>query len=139
SMSDIISKYVLGHISYISLLFYSILGTIFGRCLLLGNSSIRSDFRDLMDDVKIWIFGITLLGMSVNYFAYLIYYKAISITQVSLVGAIPSLNPLFILLFAGIISLLSPKILDEKFTIKATLTKIIAIFLVVLGSFLLVI
>lgn len=138
SMSDIISKYVLGHISYFSLLFYGMVGTLCGRLLLLGSSKIRMDFVDLLREVKLWIYPITLLSMTSAYAAYLAYYKAISITQVSLVGAIPSLNPLFVLIFAGALSLFIPKILKEEFTTRTTVVKSIAILLVFIGSYLLV-
>lgn len=138
SMSDVISKYVLGHISYFSLLFYGMVGTLFGRFLLLGSSKIRMDFVDLLKSVDWKLYPITLMSMSSTYVAYLAYYKAISITQVSLVGAIPSLNPLFVLLFAGILSIFIPSLLKEEFTTKSTVLKISAILLVFVGSYLLV-
>lgn len=77
------------------------------------------------------LFSLEILGFS----GMLSSYYAIMLGLVSLVIVLEGFQPLFVLIFALFLSLCFPKILLEKINKKIILTKILAIFLMLLGLY----
>jgi hypothetical protein len=76
------------------------------------------------------------LAETLNLVAVLFLTIAASIGFVSLVSALSSIQPLFVLLFIVILSIFTPKILKEEIGKKTLLLKFIAIVLMITGAIL---
>ncbi len=137
--SSVISKYTLGFIDFFTLTLWQLIGyLIFGPLFLLSRK-VRTSF---LKDIRRFNKKIIIL-MILNTLIYLIgvlsFYFAASIGMISLVYAIVSTQPLFIFIYMLMMTRLAPKIVKERIDKSTIFLKIMAIFLIILGSWLTVV
>jgi len=137
---EVSTKYIFSFIDYFSFLFWTVIGALFGGLILLFIPKIRDDFIvDMRKANKKKVFFWRLITVAVYYYTGIIsIYIAISIGLVSLVSAIPSLQPLFVLLYTLLLSFFMSKILSEKSDKLIIFTKILSIILIFVGTWLVV-
>ena len=133
---EVLTKYVLGAIDYLSYLFWNFVGTatigfsLF--CLPKIRGNFLSDIKRVNRTVLLWRIVNTSLGIIASVF----YYIAISGGPVSLVSAASSLEPFFVFAFTLLLSLFVPKILKEETGKRVVTIKALAIVLIVAGTWL---
>jgi len=135
----ITEKYVFNYFDYISFLFWTLLGAIISGFIFLMFPKLRRDFlNDMSKTDKKKLFFWRIVSMILYYVAVIFFYIAISEELASIVAAIPSVQPLFVLIYTLILSLFIPKILKEKISKSIVLIKVISIILLIIGTWLVV-
>jgi len=135
AVENVLAKYLFSFTNFWSFIFWLTTGLIVVRLLLLLIPRFRAEFAKIGFDRKLVGFGVAIAGLFLV--ANLLYYGAVSLQLVSLVGALSAIQPMFILAIALAISHIRPGFVYEELSRKATLTKTIAIILVLLGTYLL--
>jgi drug/metabolite transporter (DMT)-like permease len=128
-------KWALGSLDIISLLFYMMLGASATLSPLLLKPATRAGFRQVLGMKK----RMLAMGFASELFTMLgslAFFKALTYGQVSLVAALTSLQPTFVLLFAILLSALVPHILKEDIGRKTLIFKAIAVALIIAGAYL---
>lgn len=134
--TGIITKYTLGFIDYSSLLVSELIGYIIFGSLFLLSKNIRENFFKSVKNFKKKIFSLMLINSIISLMASLCYLSATSLSPVSLVYAIISIQPFFIFLYMLVITRIAPNIIKEKIDKSTLLLKITAILLIFIGTFL---
>ncbi len=127
----IFQKYVLGYVSFWNLFVLESFAVSVVLCLTILKKKTRENLGSTLKSSQIIIFSVT-----VNILGVIISLWAISLGSVSLVSALSSVQPLYVLFFMIIMSLFVSHILKEVISKKTLTTKIVAIFLIVVGTFL---
>jgi len=133
AVKSIIAKYLLYSTDYWSYLFWFMLGLILSRTILLINKEHRSILSNIDKRLIIYGFAISILFLIAN----LAFYYAISLTSVSLVVTISTIEPLIILLIIYIIDKIRRGFINEDITNKILIHKVIASLLVIFGIYIL--
>jgi len=133
--TGIITKYALSFIDYSSLLASQLIGYIIFGSLFLLSKNIRGNFLNNIKKFSKKVFLLMLINSIIALMASLFFLSATSISAVSLVYAIISIQPFFIFLYMLIITKIAPNIIKEKIDKSTLLLKITAIFLIFLGTF----
>jgi len=135
-VSSVISKYTLGFIDFFTLTLWQLLGyLIFGPLFLLSyrvRISFLKDIRKFNKKIIILMIMNTLIYL----IAVLAFLYATANGMISLVYAIASTQPFFIFIYMLIVTKLAPKIVKERIDKSTISLKIMAILLIVLGSWL---
>ena len=131
-------KYLLGFLDYWSVLFWVNIGGMLGAFLFLSASKMRKNFISDISKLGKKSLVFRYFGSSTYYGGIIPYYMALSIGPVSLITGVNSIQPFFVLLYATIISLFMPKILKEKIDKSIISLKVLAIFLIVSGTWLVI-
>lgn len=76
------------------------------------------------------------LSEGFNFTALIIFLWALSKKEVSLISAMSSLQPLYLLIFMLLISAFVPKLLKEVFTKETLVIKVVSVLMIVVGVFL---
>ncbi len=132
----VLTKYVYLNQSYVNGFLWIKLGTVLAVIPLFFVAKYRKEFANIILNLKkrtqIVIACSEICGLTgvvlVNY--------AISLNSVSLISALEGVQPLFVLILAGILSKWQPKLLKEEIGKKTLLIKLIAIILIILGVYL---
>jgi len=135
AVENVLAKYLFSFTNFWSFVFWLTAGLIAVRLSLLLIPRFRRDFAKIGFDRKLVGFGVAIAGLFLV--ANLLYYGAVSLQLVSLVGALSAIQPMFILAMALAISYVRPRFVYEELSRKATLTKTIAVILVLVGTYLL--
>ncbi len=135
AVENVLAKYLFSFTNFWSFIFWLTAGLIAVRLSLLLIPRFRRDFAKIGFDRKLVGFGVAIAGLFLV--ANLLYYGAVSLQQVSLVGALSAIQPMFILAMALAISYMRPGFVYEELSRKATLTKTVAVILVLVGTYLL--
>jgi drug/metabolite transporter (DMT)-like permease len=135
---DIIAKYVFGYIDFWSFLFWFMLGELIARPLFLLGPTIRRRFTKDIRSLPLRVYLLCFITSALMCIGYVFYFKAVSLTYVSLVSAIPSIQPFFVLLFALLLSLHFPTSLNESMERKEIIVKALAALMIVIGSYLII-
>jgi len=98
---------------------------------LLKNSEVRKEIVSIFKDTKI-LLQFSIRGLF-GYMGIITFMSALSSGPISLVTAVSGTQPIFVLIFSLILSFMYPKIIHEEFGGKALPTKLLALFLTVLG------
>ena len=134
AVTSVMSKYILGFIDFFTLTVWQLVGYLIFGPLFLLSSKVRTNF---LKDIRRFNKKITVL-MIINTLIYLIgvlsFFFATSIGMISLVYAIVSTQPFFIFIYMLIMSKIAPKIIKEKIDKSTIVLKLIAIFLIIIGS-----
>ncbi len=137
AISAIINKYVLNFIDYWSTFVWFGVGTFSAILFLISLPKIRRDFvKDVRNLDKKTILSsfstetVWFLGMLSELIAF-------STGPAPLVSSVVALQPFLVLLLAIALSVFKPKILKEELTRSTITTKLIAIFLIFIGIWLL--
>lgn len=129
-------KYLLNFADFWTIFSYAKIGTIFALIPIF-----YFGFPDLVSTVKEHgkkVVGVISLNESLNVIGVLLITLAISIGYVTLVKALSSIQPFFVLSFAVILSIFYPKILKEEIGKSTVLLKLIAIVLMFVGVILII-
>jgi transporter family protein len=136
---QVLSKWVFNFTNYLSFLFWTIIGAVIAGFSFLISKNIRKDFlADVKRMGKIgW--GLRIFEASTYYVALTSFYVAISIGFISLVGAIPSIQPFFVFLYSLFFSIFLPNIVKEETNKHTVLMKLLAVIFIFIGSWLIVV
>jgi len=133
-MLDIVAKWATMSISIWSYFATNLLGSVFGSTLFLLSKDVRKQFFNLTK--RPLVLSVMFLISVLLFGTYLVYLKALVLGPVSLVSAMNSVQALFVFIFAIIMSLFLPKIFHEETDLKTLILKLISIFLIIGGVFL---
>lgn len=138
AISSILTKYTLGFIDFYTLTVWQLVGYfIFGPLFLLSDK-VRTNFLEITRKFNKKIFVLMTLNSLIYLVAVLSFFYAISIGKVSLVYSVISTQPFFIFIYMLIISKLAPKIVKEEIDKSTIILKLVAVFLIFFGSWLIV-
>lgn len=132
--SSIVVKYLLNFADFWTIFGYERLGEVFALIPILYFT-----FSDVSLSTKkfgVKSIGLMALSETIGLIGLLLVTIGTSIGYVTLVNALTSVQPLFVLLLAVILSIFSPKILKEEIGRSALLQKIIAIIIMFVGLYL---
>lgn len=124
-------KYMLGDLQFLQLFTLQCFGLFTGLSLTLLSPKIRAHFKHVAKSVH-YIFlseGLTFIGA-------LIFLFAVSNGPVSIVSALSSVQPVYMLILALLFSIFLPSILKEEFTRKTLTIKIVAVLMIAIGAYL---
>jgi len=133
---EVLTKYVLDTIEYTSYLFWNFIGTAMIAFSLFCFPKIRGSFLSDIQRVNKTVHFWRIINTSLNFFAVVFYYIAISSGLVSLVVTALSLEPFFVFMLTLPLSLYVPRILKEETEKKVLTIKAIAIILIIFGTWL---
>lgn len=134
SANLVITKYLLNFTDFWTIFSYTKIGTVFALIPIFYLS-----FPDLVSTVKEHgkkVIGVISLNESLSTVGVLLITIASAVGYVTLVNALSSVQPFFVLLFAVILSIFYPKILKEEISKSTVLLKLIAIILMFIGAIL---
>jgi drug/metabolite transporter (DMT)-like permease len=134
--ASVLTKYILNFIDFWSFYAWGLTGTFLGSILMLAHPRIRRDFFSDMKKAKDKTLLYVLLTSAAFYIGDFSFTFALWLGAVSLVSALSSIQPFFVLLFASMISMLKPRVLKEQLDKFSILSKIVAISLIFLGMYL---
>lgn len=132
SIYYVLLKYLLNFADFWTIFSYTRIGTIFALIPIFYFS-----FPDLTKTVKEHgkkVVGVISLNESLNLVGVLLITIATAVGYVTLVNALSSVQPFFVLLFAVILSVFYPKILKEEITKHTIFLKLIAIVIMFVGA-----
>ncbi len=135
---DVISKLMLYHLDYRSYLFWFILGNIIGRPLLLLIPHSGEKLLTIMRTLPPRIFLLSLINTVLAWTGYILYFKAISMTYVSLVSAIPASQPFLVFIFATILGAFYPELIKEDINRNTIALKGIAVVCIIAGAYMII-
>ncbi|PXF52625.1 MAG: hypothetical protein C4B56_04620 [Candidatus Methanophagaceae archaeon] len=133
---DVISKLILSHLDYLSYLFWFLLGNIAGRPLLLLIPHNREKTLMIIKTLPLKVYLLSFISSSLAWAGYVLYFKAVSMTYISLVSAIPTTQPFLVFIFATLLGLFYPGLIEEKTDRRSLTIKGIAAVSVLIGAYL---
>ncbi|MGD8543945.1 MAG: EamA family transporter [Candidatus Bathyarchaeota archaeon] len=133
---DVLTKHILDSFGYLQFLFWSLIGGLLGGFLIFCFPKVKQnflhDFRLISKGVFFWMGISTCLA----YVGMISYFVAVSLESISLVAAIPSIEPFFVLMLTVLISSLTHGTMKEEVDKRAITLKISAFVLIILGAWL---
>ena len=135
---DVVSKLMLSHLDYLSYLFWFMLGNIAGRPLLLLIPHNREKTITIIKTLPSKIYLLSFINSSLAWAGYVLYFKAVSMTYVSLVCAIPTTQPFLVFIFATLLGLFYPGLIEEKTDRWSLTIKGIAAVSIMIGAYLII-
>ena len=133
---DVISKLMLSHLDYLSYLFWFLLGNIAGRPFLLLIPHNREKTLMIIKTLPPKVYLLSFISSSLAWTGYVLYFKAVSMTYISLVSAIPTTQPFLVFIFATLLGLFYPGLIEEKTDRRSLTIKGIAAVSVLIGAYL---
>ncbi len=136
SISLVVGKYLLNHISYWSLYFWGALGILTIGLSFLSSSKIRKEVFLIIKKPRVisLIFTSEFFAASATILSFI----AISLSPVSLVSALGSLTPFFVLVYTTILTIFLPRLLKEDINKHVIILKFLAVVLIFLGTYLII-
>lgn len=134
SINQVITKHLLSFADFWTVFSYVRIGAVIAMIPV-----VYLNFSDLMATVKKHgkkVVGILTVNESLNVLGVIFVTFAVSTGYVTLVNALTSIQPFFVLLFAFVLSVFYPKILKEGVGKSAVMLKLIAIVLMFIGALL---
>jgi len=135
---NVLSKWAFNYTNYLSFLFWTIVGAIIVGFSFLISKNIRKDFFEDVKRMGKTGWGLRGFAITVYYIGLISFYTAISIGFISLVGAIPSIQPFLVFLYGLFFSIFLPSVIKEEVSRYAILTKLLAVIFIFIGSWLIV-
>lgn len=133
---DILTKHIINFFNYWHFLFWLQIGFSLGGFLIYCVPKVRQnflhDFRLISKSVFFWMAISTCLAN----IGMISYYVAVSLESISLVTAVPSIEPFFVLLFTVLLSSLTHGKLKEEVDKRTISLKISAFVLIIIGAWL---
>ena len=136
AVHSILEKFLLSYIDYWSVFFWNILGAFCGILFLLTFSKPRREFTETVTSVGKRTYLVMFAGEGVYFAGAISWLIAASMGYVSLVSAFAGLQHFFVFIYVLFSSLFMPKLLKEETTKGVVALKIVAIGLMVLGTWL---
>lgn len=136
AISEVYTKYLLQFTNYWNIFALTRIGTLIGAVflLLIFRATLIEGWKRVKKKSSIYLVG---LSESLNLLGIFFFTVALSLGKVSLVSALHGTQPFFTLLFALLLSIFTPRILKEEYEVRTLLIKIVSIFLIIGGTFLL--
>ncbi len=128
---SIAQKHMLETLSFLNLFGIQSLGLATGGTLFLVSRHVRKHLHVVLKSAH-FVFA----GETVTFAAVLIGLSAVARAEVSKVSAMSSIQPLYLLIYMLLLSTFMPHVLKEVFTRKTLSIKIVAILMIVVGTFL---
>ncbi|MBA7544585.1 hypothetical protein ES705_36946 [subsurface metagenome] len=135
---DVLAKFLFSYVDFWSYLFWFILGEIVGRPLLLLLPGIRRKFVADMKSLSSRICLLCFINSSIVCMGFVFYFSAVSLTYVSLVSTMLSTQPFLVLLVATVLAVFYPGSLNERIERKGLIIKLIAVVMIIIGSYLII-
>lgn len=134
AINQVIVKYLLNFQDYWTVFAYVRMGAflIIIPVLIFNFADLKRMFRQKLPAV-----GLIALNESITFLAYLALTFASTVGMISLVNAIIATQPFFVLVFTIILSLIYPRLIDEKFKAATGALKFAAVLLMFMGVVLL--
>lgn len=133
---EVLTKYALGFLDLPSYLFWEIIGSIIVGFSIFSFPKTRrrflSDIQGVSRTVLLWRVANTYMGLV----ALILYFIAMSTGLASLVSAATSFEPLFVFAFVLLFSVFKPHVLKEDIGRSAMIAKILAVALIIAGTWL---
>lgn len=126
---NIIAKYLLADFSIWNVIGLELLGVSL-LILYIFSQHARRHVRQTLKSLPLIVFS-----EYSTYVAWLLWAAAVALTNVSLVSAMGSVQPLYVLVLMLMVSTFKPSILKEVFTRRTFAIKAIAILMIVVGTF----
>lgn len=136
AINQVITKYLLNFTDFWTIFSYTRIGAIFALIPIF-----YLNFHKLLSTVKRHgkkVVGVISANESLNMTGVLLITIAASVGYVTLVNALASVQPFFVLLFAVILSMFYPKILKEEIGRSTIILKLVAIIMMFAGAMLIV-
>jgi uncharacterized membrane protein len=134
AFQTVLLKGMLNHYDYWSVYAYSRASAIFAAIPL--SIMLIPAYKETMRRIGCRVLWVQLLNEVGNIGAVVASYAAMSLGPVTLVSALGSLSPLFVLMLAVVISIFLPKILNEEIKGTSVLLKFIAMAIMFVGALL---
>lgn len=130
AVNQVIVKYLLNFQDYWTVFAYVRMGAflIIIPVLIFNFADLKRMFRQKLPAV-----GLIALNESITFLAYLALTFASSVGMISLVNAIIATQPFFVLVFTIILSLIYPRVIDEKFKASTFALKFAAVLVMFAG------
>ncbi len=136
SIYEILTKYVLGSLDLTSFLLWEFVGFLIAAVSTFSHPRVRHSFftsvKGMSRSVLLWRSVNTYMSLA----ALILYFAAMSIGLASLVSGATSFEPLFVLVFAVLLSFFVPQVLKEDIGKEALAVKAVAVALIVAGAWL---
>ncbi|NIR87286.1 DMT family transporter [Candidatus Bathyarchaeota archaeon] len=136
AVSNILVKYVLYSMDYLSFSFWWLIGGLIGGPLLFCFPKARREFLNDFHLISKGVFFLRSISTYLSFVGIVLYSAAVSVGVISLVAAVPSVEPFFVLLLTVLLSFLIPGILEEDTGKQAFTLKISAFALIIFGAWL---
>lgn len=136
--SFVATKFIFNELSFINGLIWTRLATAFSALLLLFLPFIRRKIFQESKEMKFSTSGILVANKSLSAIGFILFNYAIFLGPVALVNALQGVQYVFLLVFAVILSKKLPSFIKEQVNPSTILQKVLGIFLIVFGLFLLV-
>jgi len=136
SVRAIAGKYVLEYMDYISFTLWSAVGGMLGGLPLLLPKNSWKSFVGEVSSLNSKIISLIVFSLVMFFIAIFLYNGAVSLAPVSLVSAVGSIRPLFVLIYATLLTMFAPRIFEEKISRSTILLKLLSILLLMAGMFL---
>lgn len=137
SFSAIFFKLISVNVDFWTTLIYVNIGIGIAALSLLYKRSLRKSFIKEVKRIHFDVWVLLAIGEALNLAAELVLLLAFSLAPVSLVSAVGSIQPLYVLIFAVILTLLFPRIIKEDLGKRALLQKGVSIVMLIIGVYLL--
>jgi len=134
AINTVLNKYLLSYMDYWSLFFWMMIGSGCGVMCLLAFSKPRKEFVEALPFLGKRTFLVAILGEGTYALGIIFSLIAISLSYVSLVSALAGLQHFFVFVYVLLLSLFVPRILKEELSKNVVLLKIIAIALMIVGT-----
>ena len=135
---SIMEKYLLNYFDFWSLFFWNIIGASMGILILLSFRKPRKHFTQTLPTVGAKGMFITFIGEGIYVIGTVFSLIAFSLAEASVVSALLGLQPFYLFFYTILVSMFLPKILKEELTKRVITLKLIAITLMLIGTYLIV-
>jgi drug/metabolite transporter (DMT)-like permease len=131
---QVATKWMLGSLDVWSFTLWTLTGTLISGMLMMLIPNVRKEFVSDIKRSKAVVYAIRIAMSMLYVVAMLSFYFAISAAPISIVGAIPSVQPAFVLLYVLLFSAFLPKIIREENTRNTIILKALAVVLIFIGT-----
>lgn len=131
---QVATKWMLGSADVWSFTLWTLVGTLISGMLMILVPKIRKEFISDVKRSKAVVYAVRITTSMLYLVAMLSFYFAISMAPISIVSAMPSVQPAFVLLYVLLFSAFLPKILREENTRSAIILKALAVILIFIGT-----
>ena len=133
SITLLIRKFILGNFDFISLFFWVSVGQFLFSFLLFSKKTTRTNTLKFFNLRKKYLLTY-LVSQIIAKIGSLFNIMALSLGSASLIATVGAIQPLFVLLFATLISIFAPHIIKEDLAKENFLLKLMGILLIIFGT-----
>jgi drug/metabolite transporter (DMT)-like permease len=138
SLVSIGRKYILFENDFWAVFYWMNFGGMLGGLLLLTDKNNRQRFMSMVKNSPKKVYGVKIITQITYTVGFLANTKALVYGPVSIVAGIYSVQPFFVLIYSYFISKFFPNVISEDISKTSMIKKLIAVLLIVLGSWLII-